>query len=224
MRLDVGAHERHPRCSQALLFGGTPRHDLTSTRNERRQRLGLLVAQRAWGWTHRLAEMRQCLGIQPIRLGQASRRLGQVVPLAWVDHGDLESGHPELSHHWRFVAAGRLNHHYTGLQTLQPRHDGGNPRRIIGHPSRFPARTNRHSERRLSPIEANGRLLRLVPMPSSLLSTSSCHPWRPGLARYGLSSGLALATVRAHSGEGTRRPKLFCGLKGPRDERPIASS
>jgi hypothetical protein len=76
MRLDVRAHQRYPRCPQTIRFRRAHRHDLTSTLHERRQRLGLLVAQWTWGGAHCLAEVRQRLGIEPIRLGQASRRFG----------------------------------------------------------------------------------------------------------------------------------------------------
>src|SRR5262249_2688392 len=82
-------------------------HHLTPTVRARRHRLGLLVAPWTWSRAHRRSNRRQRLGIQPIRLGQASRRLGAITPRAWMAHRDREVGEAHLRHEWSRIASGR---------------------------------------------------------------------------------------------------------------------
>ncbi len=197
MGLDAGTHERHPRRPQAILLRGPHRHHLPSPLDERHQRLGRLVRQWARGGTHGLAEMSQCLRIQPIGLRQAPGGAGKVASVTRIDHGD--------------VAPGGLDHDHVRVECPQPPNDFGDPGRIIGQMPFFALRPDRDVQRRLGHIDPDDHVFRLVPRSSLVLS---CRPPRLGLAGYGISTWLALATVRAHRGEGRDDPSSSAASRG----------
>jgi hypothetical protein len=134
MGLDAGTYRCHPRRPQAILFRRPHCDHLPAALDECRQRLGLLVRQRARGRgrMHGLAEMGQRLRIEPIGLGQAPGGAGEVADLTRIDHGDRQADDSQLRHQCGLVAPGGLDHNHLRLECLQPPHDFGDPSRIIG--------------------------------------------------------------------------------------------
>ncbi len=211
MGLDAGTHERHPRRPQAILLRGPHRHHLPSPLDERHQRLGRLLRQRARGGTHGLAEIRHCLRIQPIGLRQAPGGAGKVASVTRIDHGDRQAGTPQLRHERRVVAPGGLDHDHVRVEGPQPPNDFGDPGRLIGQLPCFALRPDRDVQRRLGHLDPDDHVFRLVPRSSLVLS---CRPPRLGLAGYGISTWLALAPVRAHRGAGRDDPSSSAASRG----------
>lgn len=155
--------------------------------------------------------MRQHLRIQPIGLRQAPARTGKVAYLAGMDHRDGQAGNAPFGDEWCLIASRRLKHHQPWAEPLQPPHDCGDARRIIGQLPFFAGGVHRHVQRGFGHSDPDDQSLWLTPTCSLLLPDPSRQP---GLAGYGLSAQLALATVRAHRGEGRDDP---CSSTASRD-------
>ncbi len=150
--------------------------------------------------------MRQRLRVQPIGLRQAPGGSGEVAHLAGIDHHDRKVGNTQLRHEGRLIASGRLDHDHLGADRLQPHHQLSAPRRVIAQLTLVAARADGHLQRRFGPIDPNDHVL--LPLPNFFLRFPG-RPRRPGLAGYGLSAWLALATVRAPWGEARDDPSSF---------------
>jgi hypothetical protein len=99
--------------------------------------------------------VRQHLRIQPIRLGQASRRPSEVAYLARVDDRHGQAGKAELCRHQRLVAAGRLDHYHAGMDALEPGDSSRDPSGISAPVLLLPARAHRDVQRRFRDINPN---------------------------------------------------------------------
>jgi hypothetical protein len=116
--------------------------------------------------------MRQRLGIQPIGLSQASRRLGEIAHLAWIDHRDREVGDAQLRHEGSLSASRCLDDDHLRAERLHPSDDLGNPGRIIGQMAFFTTGAHRDIQRGFGYVDPHGHVLRLAHTPSCLLPPS----------------------------------------------------
>ena len=99
-----------------------------------------LVRQRPRLRLHRLGEVRDRLGVQPVGLGQPTSGAGEVADLAWFDDHQRQARSAQRRGHGRLEAAGRLEHDQArdelGQAFGQRRQTGGIPANGKGLPSR----------------------------------------------------------------------------------------
>ena len=142
MPLDPLSYLLTGRSLQAVLLSHPHVLDLSSAVDKLRQGLQLRFRQGAHLGTNRLAEVGQNVSIDPVALGQFTRRLGEVANLARIDHHRGQPCHLQARDQGRFQLAGRLEYDPGRMQRLDPTHQSLHAVGVIRHTKPLTTRSN----------------------------------------------------------------------------------
>jgi hypothetical protein len=104
----------------------------------------LCVRQGPEGRPHRLGDMGPRAGVEGIRLGQLSGRLGKGARLTGIHHRHGQPRRCQRRHHGPLVAPRGFEDNQGGQQGLQSCDQGGHPGLIVGHGPPFTRGSQSH--------------------------------------------------------------------------------
>ena len=117
--LDAGVDRRGEGLLKTVGFGGTHRHELSSSSDFFLQNKGIFVGQGPDVGLDGSRESGQEAGVEGVGFGQLADGACEVAGLSWVDHDDGQHGREHGRDGVSFVAAGGFEHDALGVDRLE---------------------------------------------------------------------------------------------------------